>query len=79
MPHFTYTLKLHTHLFDDETADKIYKAGCGDALYHSDVNGVYLTFDRESESLEQAVLTARQQLFSVGINTDIEECNNEIL
>ena len=38
--------------------DSLFEAGCDDALINSSSRTVYLDFDRESESLESAIISA---------------------
>ncbi|MCA1767123.1 MAG: hypothetical protein LC639_02685, partial [Idiomarina sp.] len=45
--------------------NKLYQAGCDDALVCFYGSTVYLQFDREAESFQQAVLSAIQQVESL--------------
>lgn len=56
---FQFTLALKN--VDENTLhleDKLYEAGCGDALINFRNGAVYLDFDREAFSLEEAVISA---------------------
>lgn len=57
----TYQFTLVLDGVDDKTEnleDKLYEAGCDDALINYKNGTVYLDFDRESDSLEHAILSA---------------------
>lgn len=59
----------------DETSSKIedslYEAGCDDALINFRNNTVYLEFDRESSSLEEAVISAIKDVKSASIKAEV--------
>jgi hypothetical protein len=46
--------------------DRLYKAGCGDALIAVIDGVVYLDFDREGPSFEQAVVSATDAVKAAG-------------
>jgi len=59
MKKFNFTI----HIIDSSTSkilleDRLYNAGCDDALVCSTNNNVYLEFSRESETLELAIESA---------------------
>lgn len=54
----------------DTMAEKIYEAGCDDALLGQHDNEVYLDFDREAGSLDDAVNEATLQIESCGYKVD---------
>lgn len=63
---YSFTMVLDT--FTNTTGgleDKLYKAGCDDALLYFMNNTVHLDFDREAESLEQAIETAIENISNV--------------
>ena len=66
MPAFSFTLFVEgVDLQDDGQVDALFEAGCGDALVGL-VDGVgRLDFDREAASLEEAVLSAVEDIESV--------------
>lgn len=47
--------------------DSIYEAGCDDALINFRNNAVFLDFDREATSFEEAVITAIKQVESASV------------
>src|SRR3990167_289769 len=59
----------------DETTSNIeeslYEAGCDDALINFRNGAVYLEFDRESASLEEAVISAIKDVKSASIEADV--------
>ncbi len=52
--------------------DALYQAGCDDALVHFNKSVVYLDFDREADTLENAVISAIQAIEQAGINAMAE-------
>lgn len=66
----------------DETTpgleDSIFEAGCQDALINYKNGTVYLDFDREGESLENAIITAIKDIESANIRTKISRIENQI-
>ncbi|RUQ92920.1 hypothetical protein [Legionella septentrionalis] len=70
---YEFTLKLNTKEFTEELASQIFEAGCDDALFHADSNGVYLDFSRESTSLEKAISSALTDLRKAGYEAKIQE------
>lgn len=68
--HFTLVLSgFDTITIDLE--DALYEAGCDDALINSRNGVIYLDFDRERTSFEEAVLSAIHNVFSARINAKI--------
>lgn len=59
--------------------DSLYEAGCNDALIHSRNGTLYLTFDRESTSLEEAVISAIKNVQSATISLEIASVGPENL
>lgn len=51
--------------------DSLYEGGCDDALINSRGSAVYLEFDRESSSLEEAVISAIKDVKSASIEAEI--------
>ena len=51
--------------------DAIFSAGCDDALINFREGAVYLDFDREAKSIEEAVLTAIQDVTSTPLNITV--------
>jgi hypothetical protein len=78
---FTLVLKGVSDLTDD-LADALFEAGCDDAT-HSMVGGKpLLDFSREAESLEEAVLTALEDIRRagemLGVPLDVERIGDEL-
>ena len=65
---FRFTVDLHTDFFDG-IEDLIYDAGCSDALVYSQNGRVYLDFDREADTKDQAIESALKALQNIGIGT----------
>ena len=71
-----YQFSLVLENVDDKTAgleDSLYEAGCDDALMNSRNGIVYLDFDREANSLEEAVITAIRDVESASIKAIVKE------
>lgn len=64
---FTLVLKNVTENTDG-LEDSLYEAGCDDALINFRNNAVFLDFDRESNSFEEAVISAIKQVETASIN-----------
>ena len=65
---FRFTVDLQTDFFDG-IEDLIYDAGCSDALVYSLNGRVYLDFDREADTKDQAIESALKALQNIGIGT----------
>ena len=65
---FRFTVDLQTDFFDG-IEDLIYDAGCSDALVYSQNGRVYLDFDREADTKDQAIESALRALQKIGIET----------
>lgn len=65
---FRFTVDLQTDFFDG-IEDLIYDAGCSDALVYSQNCRVYLDFDREADTKDQAIESALKALQNIGIGT----------
>ncbi len=73
MKTFVFTLIIETvPVLTEQLEDALFEAGCDDALL-SFRNGIaYLDFDRESESLEKAVLSAIIQVENTGLKLSVK-------
>jgi hypothetical protein len=67
---FTLTLKSVDEK-TDSLEDCLYEAGCSDALINFRNGTVYLEFDRESSSFEEAVISAIRDVKSSSIDADV--------
>ena len=66
MPVFSFTLFVEgVDLRGDDQVDALFEAGCGDALVGLVDGAGRLDFDREAASLEEAVLSAVEDIESV--------------
>lgn len=65
---FRFTVDLQTDFFDG-IEDLIYNAGCSDGLVYSQNGRVYLDFDREADTKDQAIESALKALQKIGIGT----------
>lgn len=65
--HFTVVVR-DAYIDMPDIEDKFYEAGCDDALLCSYNGMVYLEFDREAESAEQAIQSALSNIHAVGFN-----------
>ena len=63
--HFTVVVR-DARMDMDGLEDRLYEAGCDDALICSYNNTVYLEFDRESESADHAVKSALANIRAAG-------------
>lgn len=66
--HFNILIRHAAH--NDALEDKLFEAGCGDALIYSTNGAVCLEFDREAENARQAVQSAFTQIQNAGF-TDL--------
>lgn len=72
--HFTIVIRDARYELDD-LEDCLFKAGCDDALVCSYNGTVYLEFDRESETAEQAVKSALANIRNAGFKELVVEEN----
>lgn len=65
-----YQFSLILKYVDDKTQDiedSLYESGCDDALINSRNGTIYLDFDREATSFEEAVISAIQNVKDASI------------
>jgi hypothetical protein len=77
---FTFILSGSLTVGEEEAANRLYAAGCDDAIF-SAVNGKYfLDFDREATTLEEAVVSAKADVekISIGLTVDIVALPEEL-
>lgn len=73
MKTFEFTLVIETPLDSPELIeDALFEAGCDDALLSFRSGIAYLDFDRETENLEKAVITAIQQVEQTGLELNVK-------
>ena len=70
---YEFTIKLQTTKFDEEAANKLFEAGCDDALFSANASGIYLDFCRESTSLAEAILSALTDVKKAGFEAEVQE------
>ncbi len=63
---FDLVLKQTSEVTDDE-ADRLFAAGCDDGTPAGSHNQVWIHFDREAASLEEAISSAVAQVQSAGL------------
>lgn len=73
---FTLVLK-NVDETTDNLEDSLYEAGCDDALINFRGGTVYLDFDREAPSLEEAVISAVQNVESASIKAMVTHISPE--
>ncbi len=77
MPLYNFTLTLSGVTSATEgLEDALFESGCGDALVYFYGTSVYLEFDRDSDALPVAVLTAIRDIESAGIGARVESVDS---
>lgn len=80
MPLFNFTLTLSGVTADTQgLEDALFTTGCDDALVCFYGTAVYLDFDRQSESLAQAVLSAVNDIESAGLGARVESVDSTLV
>jgi hypothetical protein len=67
---FTLVLK-NVNENTKELEDSLFEVGCDDALINFKNGAVYLEFDREASSLEEAVISAIKDVQSSSIDSEV--------
>ena len=70
----TYEFTLVLKNIDENTPDledSLYEAGCDDALIHFRNGAVYLDFEREASSIEEAVISAIKNVKSSTVDAEV--------
>lgn len=80
MPLYNFTLTL-SGVTSDTTRleDALFESGCDDALIAFYGTSVYLEFDRESDSLAKAIMTAIRDIESAGLNARVESVDTVLV
>lgn len=68
---FSFTLILAGVEYDDALENALYQSGCDDALLGTRCGEIFLDFDREAESMDLAVASARRSVESAGLGIQI--------
>lgn len=80
MPLYNFTLTLSGVTYDtDGLEDALYKSGCDDALICAYGNSVYVDFDREADSLNEAVASAVENIELAGIGAIVESVDSALV
>jgi len=80
MPLYHFTLTLSGVTCETEgLEDTLYENGCDDALICTYGNSVYVEFDRESHSLDDAIASAVENIESAGIGAIVESIDSALV
>ena len=66
MPNYNFTIEIAGVDYAADIETKLFEAGCNDALICTRDDAVYLEFDRDAESLAEAVASAKRDIESAG-------------
>ncbi|AUG99119.1 DNA-binding protein [Prodigiosinella confusarubida] len=75
---FTLTLSGVTNEVEG-LEDALYESGCDDALLCAYGNSVYVEFDREADSLDDAIASAIENIESAGIGAIVESVDSALV
>lgn len=74
---YNFTLTLSGVTYETEgLEDALYECGCDDALVRAYGNSVYLEFDREAGTLDEAISSAVENIESAGIGAIVESVDS---
>lgn len=77
---YNFTLTLSGVTYETEgLEDALYESGCDDALICAYGNSVYVEFDREAESLDEAISSAVENIESAGIGAIVESIDSALV
>lgn len=76
--HFILTLSGVTYEREG-LEDALYESGCDDALICAYGNSVYVEFDREADSLNEAIASAVENVESAGIGAVVESVDSALV
>ncbi|HEJ7033281.1 TPA: DNA-binding protein [Serratia marcescens] len=77
---YNFTLTLSGVTYETEgLEDALYESGCGDALICAYGNSVYVEFDREADSLDEAISSAVENIESAGIGAIVESIDSALV
>lgn len=77
---FSFTLTLSGVTYDKEgLEDALYASGCDDALICAYGNSVYVEFDREAKTLDEAITSAVDNIESAGIGAVVESVDSALV
>ena len=66
MKTYEFAIVLDASSYTDEEAGRLYEAGCDDSTISRQGGSVFVEFDRESESLREAILSAIREVQKAG-------------
>jgi len=77
---YNFTLTLSGVTYEtDGLEDALFESGCDDALVCAYGHAVYLEFDREAESLHEAIMSAVQNVESAGIGAIVASVDSALV
>ncbi|HHL2560842.1 TPA: DNA-binding protein [Yersinia enterocolitica] len=77
---YNFTLTLSGVTYETEgLEDALYESGCDDALICAYGNSVYVEFDREADSLDEAISSAVENIESAGIGAIVESIDSALV
>ncbi|MEZ2578491.1 DNA-binding protein [Buttiauxella ferragutiae] len=77
---YNFTLTLSGVTYETEgLEDALYESGCDDALICAYGNSVYVEFDREANSLDEAISSAVENIESAGIGAIVESIDSALV
>ena len=77
---YNFTLTLSGVMYETEgLEDALYESGCDDALICAYGNSVYVEFDREANSLDEAISSAVENIESAGIGAIVESIDSALV
>lgn len=68
---YSFTIWFNSTESDDDLADKLYEAGCDDALYGVQDGFKSISFDREAHSINEAIKSAIENIISSCLDIEI--------
>ena len=66
MKTYEFTLVLNRSEVSDDDCDALYEAGCNDGTVVTRDGATYVAFDRQAETLEEAIRSATAQVRAAG-------------
>jgi len=70
MTTYNFTIQLVENNLNNEQVNKLYDAGCDDAIVYEHNHKAYVEFDRESASEEDAQQEARGDIEAAGLHVE---------
>ena len=77
---YNFTLTLSGVTYETEgLEDALYESGCNDALICTYGNSIYVEFDREADSLDEAIASAVENIESAGIGAVVASVDSALV